>query len=77
MKEILVLGTGCSKCVKTAELIQKVANDCGIVVNVVKESNPELILKHGVMSTPAIVIDNKLIFSGSVPDSAVIEQWLI
>lgn len=35
MKEVEVLGSGCAKCVKTAELIQAVANDCGIPVHVV------------------------------------------
>lgn len=76
MKEVEVLGSGCAKCVKTAELIQAVANDCGIPVHVVKESSPEVMLKHGVMSTPAVVIDNQLMHSGSVPDRKKIEEWL-
>ena len=76
MKEIKVLGSGCAKCIKTAELIQSVANDCGISVNVVKETNPETIMKQGVMSTPAVIIDNQLIHSGSIPDRRKIEEWL-
>ncbi len=76
MKEIEVLGSGCAKCVKTAELIQTVANDCGILVHVVKESSPEVMLKHGVMTTPAVVVDKQLIHSGSVPDRKKIEEWL-
>lgn len=76
MKEIEVLGSGCAKCVKTAELIQTVANECGISVHVVKESNPEIMLKHGVMSTPAVIVDNKLVHSGSVPDSKKIVAFL-
>jgi len=77
LKEIEVLGSGCAKCVKTAELIQAVANDCGIPVRVIKESGPEVILKHGVMSTPAVVIDNRLMHSGSVPDKNRIKEWLL
>ena len=76
MKEIEVLGSGCAKCIKTAELIQMVANDCGVQVHVVKESSPEVMLKHSVMSTPAVVVDNKLMHSGSVPDRKKIETWL-
>jgi predicted thioredoxin/glutaredoxin len=76
MKEIEVLGSGCAKCVKTAELIQMVADDCGIQVQVVKESRPEVIMKYGVMSTPAVVIDKQLIHSGSVPDRKRVEEWL-
>lgn len=76
MKKIEVLGSGCAKCVKAAELIRAVASDCGIQVLVVKESSPEVMLKYGVMSTPAVVVDNQLMHSGSVPDRKKIEKWL-
>lgn len=76
VKEIEVLGSGCAKCAKTAELIQTVANDCGVQVHIIKEPDPEVMLKHGVMSTPAVVIDNQLMHSGSVPDRKKIEGWL-
>lgn len=76
MKKIEVLGSGCAKCTKTADLIQAVANDCGVQVHVVKETRPEVMLKHGVMSTPAVVIDNQLMHSGSVPDRKKVEEWL-
>jgi thiol-disulfide isomerase/thioredoxin len=77
MKEIKVLGSGCAKCVKTAEFIQQVANDCNVSVNVIKETNPEIIMSYGVMSTPAVVVDNQLMHSGSMPDRKKIEEWLI
>lgn len=76
MKEIKVLGSGCAKCVKTAELIQLVANDCGFSVNIIKETNPETIMNYGVMSTPAVVVDNQLMHSGSIPERGKIEEWL-
>ncbi|MFT6087039.1 MAG: glutaredoxin [Glaciecola sp.] len=76
MKKIEVLGSGCTKCVKTAELIQGVANDCGVDVLIVKESNAEVMLKYGVMTTPAVVVDKQLMHSGSVPDRKKIESWL-
>lgn len=76
MKQVEVLGSGCAKCLKTAELIQAVADDCGVAVHIVKETSPEVMLKHGVMKTPAVVVDNQLIHSGSVPDRKTIEEWL-
>lgn len=76
MKEIKVLGSGCSKCIKTADLIQLIADDCGISVMVIKEANPEVIMNYGVMSTPAVVVDDKLMHSGSIPDKKKIETWL-
>ncbi len=75
MKEIKVLGSGCAKCVKTAEIIQLIANDCGVPVNVIKESNPETIMNYGVMSTPAVVVDEQLMHSGSIPGKKKVEMW--
>jgi thiol-disulfide isomerase/thioredoxin len=76
MKEIKVLGSGCSKCIKTAELIQTIADNNGITINVVKETSPQVIMKYGVMRTPAVVIDNVVMHSGSIPDSKKVEGWL-
>lgn len=76
MKEIKVLGSGCAKCIKTAELIQSIAAECGTPVTVSKETNPEVIMNYGVMSTPAVVIDNRVLHSGSIPDRKIVEAWL-
>ncbi len=76
MKEIKVLGTGCKKCVKTAELIQLVASECGVPVTVVKETSPEVIMSYDVMRTPAVVVDDCLVHSGSIPHRKTVESWL-
>ncbi len=76
MREIKVLGSGCAKCNKTAEFIQSVADECNIPVNVVKETSPEVIMSFGVMSTPAVVVDDSLMHSGSIPDRKKVESWL-
>lgn len=76
MKQIKVLGSGCSKCIKTAEIIAKVAADTGVEVTVIKETDPEAIMNYGVMSTPAVVIDEQLVHSGSIPTQDAIRGWL-
>lgn len=76
MKEIKVLGSGCKKCVKAAELIQTVASSCDAAVHIIQEHNPEVMLEYGVMSTPAVVIDKQLVHSGSIPSIDKIELWL-
>ncbi|MDP5032641.1 MAG: thioredoxin family protein [Paraglaciecola sp.] len=76
MKEMMVLGSGCSKCTKTAALIQAIAKQNSIVVKVVKETRPEIILQFGVMRTPAVVIDNKVVHAGSIPPQILVESWL-
>jgi small redox-active disulfide protein 2 len=77
MKEIKVLGTGCAKCKKTVEVITKIANDLNVEVNVIKETNPEIIMGYGVMSTPAVIVDEVNVHSGSIPHREDIETWLL
>lgn len=76
MKEIKVLGTGCTKCVKMAEFIQAVADEYQVDVQVVKETSPQVIMSYGVMSTPAVVVDGKLVHSGALPDKDKVKAWL-
>ncbi len=67
MKNIKVLGSGCNKCSKTAEIIEEIAHELNIAVSVTKETSAEVIMDYGVMSTPAVVIDEQLVHSGSIP----------
>lgn len=76
MKQVKVLGSGCSKCVKTSEIIAKVASDLGVEVNVIKETDAEAIMNYGVMSTPAVVVDEQVVHSGSIPAQDAIRGWL-
>lgn len=75
MKNIKVLGTGCKKCKSTIALIQQVAKEKQLGINLEKIENPALIMRYGVMSTPAVLIDEQLMHKGSVPDRKQIEQW--
>lgn len=76
MKEIKVLGTGCAKCTKTADVITKIANELNVDVHVVKETDLEVIMGYDVMSTPAVIIDEINVHSGSIPSRQDIEMWL-
>ena len=76
MKIIKVLGSGCTKCNKTADAIRHVATELGVAAVVEKETNPEAIMGYGVMSTPAVVVDEKVVHTGSIPHRAEIEAWL-
>ena len=76
MKEIKVLGTGCAKCTKTIEIISKIADELNVDVHVIKETDPEVIMGYGVMSTPTVIIDEVNVHSGSIPHRQDIELWL-
>lgn len=76
MKLIKVLGSGCAKCTKTAEMIQQVAAESAVGVSVIKETDAAAIMAYGVMSTPAVVVDERLVHSGRVPTREEILDWL-
>ena len=76
MKEIKVLGSGCANCKTTLKLIEEVALARGVSVNLEKVEDMAAILGYGVMSTPGVVIDGKVVHAGGVPDRKKIEGWL-
>jgi small redox-active disulfide protein 2 len=76
MKEVKVLGTGCTKCIKTVEIISKIADELNIEVQINKVTDPETIMGYGIMTTPAIIINNVNVHSGSIPQRNEIETWL-
>jgi len=76
MKEIKVLGTGCANCKSTLRLIEDAAKAKGVEVRLEKVEDLKAIMGYGVMSTPGVVIDGKVVHAGGVPNRAKIEQWL-
>ena len=74
--EVKVLGTGCAKCKSTVALIEDVALTKGVTLSLEKVEDIQAIVGYGVMSTPAVVIDGKVIHAGGVPSRDKVEQWL-
>jgi small redox-active disulfide protein 2 len=76
MKAIRVLGSGCANCNNTARLIEETAKALGVEARVEKVTDMGQILGYGVMSTPGVVIDGKVVHAGGVPSHAAVEAWL-
>lgn len=76
MKNIKVLGSGCANCNTTLKLIEDAAKAKGVEVQLEKIEDMAAILGYGVMSTPGVVIDGKVVHAGGVPDRKKIEGWL-
>ena len=74
--EIKVLGTGCSKCKATYEMVNKVVNENNINATVTKVEDIMEIMKYNVMNMPAIVIDGKVVLSGKTPGEKEIKSLL-
>jgi small redox-active disulfide protein 2 len=75
MKNIKVLGTGCVNCKSTVKLVDEVARSKGVEIALEKIEDIQQIMGYGVMSTPAVVIDGKVVHAGGVPARSKIEGW--
>ncbi len=76
MKNVKVLGTGCANCRNTIKLIEEVAAEKGVAIELSKVEDLPEIMKYGVMSTPGVVVDGKVVHAGGVPDKTRIAGWL-
>ena len=74
--DIKVLGTGCANCNATIALIDQIAQAKGVPVKLEKVEELQHIMGYGVMSTPGVVINGKVVHAGGVPSREKIEQWL-
>ena len=72
MKQIKVLGSGCRNCEITANVIAQAAKDVGVEVEIEKITDIAAIMAYGVMSTPGVVVDGKVVHAGGLagPDQA-------
>lgn len=75
--EIKVLGTGCTKCKSLEKATLQAVSESGIDATVTKVEDFLEIMKLGVMTTPALVVDGKVLIKGQVPSVAEISRLLI
>ena len=76
IKTIKVLGSGCANCKTTIKLIEAIAQEKGTAVELEKVEDIRNIMGYGVMSTPAVVVDGRVVHAGSVPSRDKIAGWL-
>ncbi len=72
--EIKILGTGCQKCKTLEQATRDAVKELGIDANVTKEEDIVKIMNYGIVRTPGLVIDEKVIFSGKVPKAAELKE---
>lgn len=76
MKKIQILGTGCAKCEKLAANAKQAADNLGLDYELVKIKDLNEIMAFGVMTTPGLAVDGKVLTTGKVPNPAEIEKLL-
>jgi len=74
--EIKILGTGCPKCKTLEKLTREVVEQNGIDATVTKVEDIVDIMNYGVMMTPALVVDGKVVVKGRVPSAAEIKSLI-
>jgi len=74
--EIKILGPGCPKCKTLEKLTREVVEQSGIDATVTKVDDIVAIMNYGVMTTPALVIDGKVVVKGRVPSAEEIRKLI-
>lgn len=74
--EIKVLGTGCPKCKVLEKSVRDVVADLKLNATITKVEDIVDIMSYGILSTPALVIDDKIVVKGRVPSSEEIKEFL-
>ena len=77
MKNVKVYGPGCKRCEKTEAMVKEAAARLGLEVDIQKITDARSIAMAGVMSTPGLSIDGKLVHAGGLPDTAKLDDWLL
>ena len=76
MKKVQILGPGCPNCRRLADLTERVARELGLDCELEKVTDIVQITQFGVMVTPALVVDGRVLVSGRVPSEAEIKELL-
>ena len=76
MLTIKILGSGCENCKRLAWLAERTAEHLGIEAQVVKVTEYPDIMAYNIMSTPGLVVNEKVVSSGRIPSEAEIAAFL-
>ncbi len=76
MLTIKVLGSGCANCKKLEAITRQVIEQMSVEAEVIKVTEYPEIMAYNIMSTPGLVINEKVVSTGRIPSSAEITTWL-
>ncbi len=75
MQDVKVLGGGCANCQTTVKLVEEIAREKGVEIQLEKVEDIQDIMAYDVMSTPGVVINGAVVHRGSVPTRDKVEEW--
>ena len=75
MLKIKVLGSGCANCKRVEQIARKVAGEMALAAEIVKVTDYNDIAAYNILSTPGLVINEKVVSSGRIPAPAEVRAW--
>lgn len=76
MLTIKILGTGCPNCKKLEAVARQAVDMTGVKAEIVKVTEIPDIMAYDILSTPGLVVNEKIVSSGRIPSPAEISTWL-
>jgi small redox-active disulfide protein 2 len=77
MLNIKVLGSGCANCITLEKLCKEVVAENSIDAEIEKVTEYKDIMSYGIMSTPGLVVNGKVVLSGKLPTKSTLTHWLM
>jgi small redox-active disulfide protein 2 len=74
--EIKILGTGCTKCKTLEKITRDTVKDMGVSAEIIKEEDIVKIMSYGIMNTPGLVINGRVVLSGRIPSSGELKELI-
>jgi small redox-active disulfide protein 2 len=76
MLTIKILGSGCANCKKLEQIARQAVDSLNIESEIIKVTDMKDIMAYGVLQTPGLVIDEKLVSSGRIPTTGSVVEWI-
>jgi small redox-active disulfide protein 2 len=76
MLTIKVLGSGCANCKRVEQIAKKVVDEMSLEAEIVKVTDYADIMAYNILSTPGLVVNEKVVSSGRIPTPAEVSTWL-
>lgn len=76
MLTVKILGSGCANCRKLEAVAREAAASAGLEAEIIKVTDMKTIIAYDLLSTPGLVINDKLVSSGRIPTRAEVRQWM-